>query len=431
MNMFEFSNKILTLKKEDKYNEAIKFFKENKHNFSKKDISENKYIIASMLTCLRKANYVKMTYKFLEEYQIDINENSEELMLNAYGWAVHDNIKQGYIVKNQIIKAIEQLIFLLSLKSTDYSYSVISNLFRLGLKISKENQNQDFIFTNDFCNIFNESILSSKNKIYEDGDKSRTMASDREKWYCEKSKALYHLKDYKQCCELSEKALQIISKFTNNNDVWLTRRIALSHKELGNIDNAIEKLHSIYRKKNEWFIQKEIAELYFEKDELELAFKHCSNALNAKGKIEYKIDLIFLMANILKVKGEDKLAQKHFIFVKELREKHGWKIPEKVQEAINNETINITTNHGLRLELEKYWQTLISKQKLHFGIIKKILHDNEKGKDGFIKAEQKDHYFTLSSHQKLFNKISIDTEVKFEIVPSNNNKTKARIIEVV
>ncbi len=428
MTIYEFSQQVFALKKAKKFDEALAFFKENKHNVSTEDIAKNKYLIDAMISSLRKTGQAQFVNDFLREYNIPINETTEEQVLNAYGWAVYDNIKSQTIPKYQIIDMVQYVIHLLSMKNSIYSYSVISNIFRIGLQVAKEHQNQDYQFTNDFCDMFDINVLTLETHSFEVGGKNIEQASDKEKWYSEKSKALHELGQHQKCYEISDEALHAIDKFHNNSDLWFARRIALSQKALGNLDEAIEKLQNVYKRKREWFIQKEIAELYFEKKDIETAFKHCSEALNTKGKLEFKIGLISLMGKILKEKNELELAQKHFLLIKKIREDHGWKIPEELQMELNNITQDSVDTKELISELNRYWKSLQPKQEHLAGIIKKILHDNDKGKNGFIKTENEDFYFTLPRHIKFIDDIEEGTKVKFEVVELADGKKKAKIL---
>ncbi len=431
MTLYDFSRQINTLKKSKQYDDVLHYFKENKQNFSTDQIAGNPYIIDGIITSLRKTGKVNFIDTFLKQYQIQINDATHEVILTAYGWGLYEGVKNGLYAKQIIPQVLKYPIHLLSLHQSIYAYGVISNIFRIGLKIAKEHQNQDYQFTNEFCNIFDINVLTLETHSFEVGGKNVEQASDKEKWYSEKSKALYELGQYQQCYEISDKALHEIDKFHNNSDLWFARRIALSQKALGNLDEAIEKLQNVYKRKKEWFIQKEVAELYFDKKDIDTAFKHCSEALNTKGKIEFKIGLISLMGRILNEKNELSLAQKHFLLIKKIREDHGWKIPEELQVELAKVMQDGINTKELMLELSKYWKSLLPKQEMYQGIIKKILHDNEKGKNGFILTENEDYYFTLPRHIKFIDDLAEGIKVKFEVIQLPDGKNKAKILKIM
>ena len=432
MNLYDFSKKISNLKKQGNYAQALQFFKENKHNFQDEEIKNNKWLISNIITCLRKTNQSRFIHTFLQNFNIQINENTEELILNAYGWCLYDNIKNKVYSKYEIIDNLQYPISLLSRLNSNFSYTIISNILREGFKIAKEYQNQDYNFTNDFCNLFDKNILSVECNSFEINGKTTEQASDQEKWYSEKSKSLFELKKFQECFELSKEALEKINNFHNNNDLWFARRIALSKKELGNIDDAITDLEVIYKKKRDWFIQKEISELYFDKNDIDNAFKNAILAINNKGKLEFKIGLIFLLGKILKIKNEAVLAYQHFLLVKKVREENQWKLPDELMVEINNLKINdIYETKQLIKNLKQYWTSFLPKKEIKQGKIKKILNDNERGKNGFIYCnDDEEYYFTIPSHINFIDKIEENIKVSFEVIQLKYGKEKAKIIKI-
>ncbi|MCO5231959.1 MAG: hypothetical protein M9958_12485 [Chitinophagales bacterium] len=56
------------------------------------------------------------------------------------------------------------------------------------------------------------------------------------------------------------------------------------------------------------------------------------------------------------------------------------------------------------------------------GEIVKILHDNERGKVGFIKSNGKEYYFSVNPNYHSISKIAVGTNVAFEIKPATNDK---------
>ncbi|MBC8258383.1 MAG: hypothetical protein H8E38_05155, partial [SAR324 cluster bacterium] len=66
------------------------------------------------------------------------------------------------------------------------------------------------------------------------------------------------------------------------------------------------------------------------------------------------------------------------------------------------------------------------------GEILRIMNDNERGKDGFLKSDNKDFYFSLSSKFHLTPKVEIGTKVEFSIVPSKDGKKEqTRITKII
>ena len=442
-NYYEFSQEINRLKKVNNFSAVLDLFVAHKDNFSKQIANDN-YMINNIIASLRKVNNSLYVHNFLNEFNIIINENTNEMVLNAYGWSIYDICKVEVSNENynreKILDLIKYPLYLLSLKQSGYSYSIISNIFRLVLKVEKHKINKNWNFMNAFCNLFNPDIFSLECGTMEIRGKLTEFASDKENWYATKSKALFELNMFQECYEVSKLAITNIDNFHYNNDLWFARRIALSKKELGNIDEAIEELEQIYKRKKEWFIKKELAELYFELNELEKSFYYAIDAIckNGFSKLEFKIGLILLLANIFKAYNKVEFANKHFLLLKIIREKNGWKIPQELQNELNQinmENINLAT---LENELIKYWKSFEPKinssqktKELLQGSIKKILNDNEKGKNGFLTSNEQDYYFLIPKHIKFIDKIELDTKVEFEVVKLSDGKERAKIFKVL
>lgn len=474
-SLFDFSRKIADLKKEKKYAEALSHFKENKANFTKEQISTNEYIISDLITCLRHSNHIDAGFKFLNIYGIKINLETKERILSAYGWLLWSKYKAEYFVgndneqendffdedddefpinsnihhdKNELVEQIENILPLLFNINNSFQQSLISNLISIVLKSEKKKPSPNWKLVNEFCNSINPNYLSitcSTIQVKRKGQiKDMELASDLENWYAYKTKALSKLGQWQECFEKSKEALEKLNSFHYSNDIWFSRRIALSKKNLGNTDDTILELELILKKKREWFIQKELAELYFEKEDYNHAFKYAIEAINNFGHIEFKIDLLFLLGKIHNKKGENELAFKHFSLSKLIRQSEEWKIPLKLLEELSrfsHDEITVKELQNLKNDLKNYWnnnssnnqqKVTINTNELHQGRITKILHDNERGKDGFLKFNESELYFSLSANYHLTPKINIGSNVEFKIIPpQDGKKEQTKIIKLI
>jgi len=462
-SLYDFSRHIAELKRDKKYSDALSFFKENKSDFSNEQIANNEYLISDIISCLRYTNYFDAGFQFLNIYNIQINSDTKERILNAYGWLLwskykaenstvsdteeehhffedEDEVNQEdnfHYDKSELIERIETLIPLLLELNNDFSKTLISNLFSIVLKSEKKKPSPNWKLVNDFCNHINTEVLSrecSTIQVERKGQmRDMELASDIENWYAYKTIALMKLGEWQECFEKSKEALDILESFHYSNDVWFSRRVALSKKYLGNTEDTIEELKLILRKKKEWFIQKELAELYFDENDLESAFRYATQAITNFGPLEFKVDLIFLLGKILNKKNEKDLAFKHFSLSKLIRQSEEWKIPQKVFDELRNfenAEININDIGKLKSELKKYWNGFSPEKKKTYAEIKetqqgeivRIMNDNERGKDGFLKFNNKDFYFSLSSNYHLTPNIEVGTKVEFNIMPTRDGK---------
>lgn len=474
MTLFEFSQQISTFKKDKKYSEALTFFKEHKVNFLKEQIGKNEYIVSDIVSCLRYLNNLDAGFQFLNHYGIEINELQKERILSAYGWLLwtkyktendnnsHSIVEDDYFDgedeeieienfdfdKSELLEKIEILIPILNSFISEFSKTLSSNLFSIVLKSEKKKPAPNWKLINEFCSKIDKEKLSkecSTIQVPRKGElKDMELASDFENWYAYKTKALSKLGEWQECFDLSKDALEKIENFHYSNDVWFLRRIALSKRNLGNTEDTIQELHSILKKKREWFIQKELAELYFEKGNIDSALKQATDAVNNLGPLEFKVDLLYLLGKIFKQQDNIELSFQHFSLSKIIRQTEEWKIPQKLIDELATFSlpeIKQTEFKKLKSELQKFWDGFKSselKPKTYVksktdeslqneGEISRLLHDNERGKVGFLKSNGKEYYFTVNSSYHLISKIAVGTKVLFEILPPKDDSKKEQI----
>lgn len=477
LTLFEFSQQIGALKKEKKFPEALSYFRENKDSFTKEQIANNIYIISDMISCLRQANHLDAGFQFLNIYGIQINSEQKERILSAYGWLLwakykaenenneHSTIEEDFfdeedeeiaiqnfnLDKSELLVNVETLIPILNSLNNNFTKTLSSNLFSIVLKSEKKKTAPNWRLVNEFCNKIGNEELSkecSTIQVERKGQlKDMELASDFENWYAYKTKALTKIGEWQECLNLSKEALEKIEIFHYSNDAWFSRRVAIAKKNLGNTEDTIQELETILKRKREWFIQKELAELYLEKENIDLAFKMAINAINNFGPLEFKVDLLYLLGKILKKQNKLDLSFKHFTLSKLIRQSEGWKLPQKLFEELKSFTLTEIPPNELKevkKELQKFWdgfkakptktfdKSIKSTDKSFEGEIVKILHDNERGKVGYIKYNMKEYYFSVSANFHLTPYIVLGKKVLFEISPKTEiKKEQLRIKKII
>lgn len=477
MTLFEFSQQISIFKKEKKYSETLSHFREYKGNFTKEQIGNNEYIVSDIISCLRYLNNLDAGFQFLNIYGIEISENQKERVISAYGWllwakykAENENkgnstneddffdgedeettIENFEVDKSELLEKVETLIPILDTFNSDFIKTLSSNLFTIVLKSEKKKPAPNWKLVNEFCNKVEREKLSKENstiKVERKGQlKDMELASDFENWYAYKTKALTKLGEWQECFNLSKEALEKIETFHYSNDVWFSRRVSLSKRNLGDTEDTIQELKSILKKKREWFIQKELAELYFEKGNIEFAFKQAIDAINNFGPLEFKVDLLYLLGKILRQQDKIELSFQHFSLSKLIRQAEEWKLPQKLFDELKTFSFSEIPQSDfkkLKSELQKYWDNFKAPQMKTFdksktainnleGEIVRILHNNDRGKVGFIKSNGKEYYFSVNSNYHSISKIAVGTKVLFEILPpkDDNKKEQLRIKKII
>lgn len=390
MSLYDFSLQLKNLNKAKNYEGALHYFKTNKTVFGTDEIGKNKYVAYEVMTACIALNYYDAVFVFIEQYDVELDA---------------------------------------------------TNIFYL-LKQAGNKQNIHWGFINRMCDLIQPDNLSlnciRKTITIKGRDKQIEFASEKENWFAYKTKALFELGQYEACCHFASLALSHIDVFHYANDIWFARRIALSKKKLGNNAEALSELFNVLKRKKEWFIQYEIAQIYFESKLLQEAFSYCIDALTNLGDIAYKVGLIELFATILEHNQESEMAWKHLQLSKSLRENAAWNVPNNLQNRLalyENQFQNRLMLNPLLSELKDYWKkhnTSVSKTTKEIGELKgkvsKLIHNNEQGADGFISFENKKVYFRLGADHRFSKKIRTGMPVVFKIIPSDGKHKRSRAI---
>jgi len=274
-----------------------------------------------------------------------------------------------------------------------------------------------------------ENGLSKEPFIIEDVDgKQKEIPSEKEKCYSINAKALEKLGRYKDCMDLCENALADIDGFHYSGDIWLKRRIALCKDKLGRKDEAAEGLELILQQRKEWFMQHELARIYYELGKNEKALTVAIDSALNFGKDENKWELFLLLARILIVDNMLDVARMHLLFAAKLRKKKEWSIPENLAGEINKLDLDINDPidiRELRSKLKGFWENeKYSALPKMDGTVKTILKN---GKAGFISgSDGKDYYFNISSFKGAINRLARGLKVSFVIEASYDKKKKIR-----
>lgn len=466
-SIYDFSRQIKEYCKAKNYAQALEYFKVNKVNFDKKLIKNNQYLIGDILSSLRHTNHFDAGFQFLHNYEIKIDEHTPEVILNAYAWLLYDVLKtenstesidepeeftfdteeniveSESVEKTDLYKKIEVVIQLLQVFESSYSKNVMEFLFKSVLKVEKKKLRPAWNFIIEFCDRIDPEKLSTECRTIQVTRKGQlkdmVMASSKEEWYAHLSKALFQTQQFERCYDVSKKALEIFTEFHYGYDIWFARRIALCKKAMGNTDEAILELETILKKKKEWFILKELAEIYLEKGNNDKAYTLAKQGMLAYGDLEFKVELLELLGNILKQKEEVLLSYQHFTLVALIREENQWKISNSLIQVLSTfkhmPEYKLNDKPNLIKELTVYWnkdiqnpnrepnQTKTETDLQFTGVVKKLLKPTDKGKQGFItKDTGGDLFFFINKDHKLHDEIREGMKVCFQSEPDKNGK---------
>lgn len=258
----------------------------------------------------------------------------------------------------------------------------------------------DYLYKkNDYANLLvwadrlNPNFLSTKTSKFTTSDgREVTMASNREKYYNWVSKSYYEVEDFDECLEVSKRALEELTKFTNNGDIWFKWRIARSLREIGEYDDSIEYLKDIFKTKKDWYIQWELAENYFFNGDNEKSLEYAISAALSRGDSDKKIKLYSLLEDLLE-DDYPEIALKHSYLIYSIRLHNEWGIEDDLEDKISSAGFDMENTEYWKIEkeLKSFWKEMKFKtQQPNYGTIKRIMPH---GKTGFIKRDDGEDFF--------------------------------------
>ncbi|MCK6648906.1 MAG: tetratricopeptide repeat protein, partial [Bacteroidia bacterium] len=260
------------LKKNGNFAEAAALYE---IQYSNDEVRKDKWVGWNLAHCLRKAGNPNKALDICREvYKIDPKFEQNN---NLYAWCIYDTHIKIIQNDNDFMKAAEGIVSLTSQENefspyTRTVYAVVDHLKK------KPSYSSEQIL--HWINRLNPSLLDIKSStIKGENGKDLKLASDLEKYYTTKSKALFENSQFADCIKICNEALSKISEFHYSNDVWLRRERAHCKAKMGDIKTAIEELESILLLKKDWFIQHEIGQLFFELGDKDKALSYCVEAV--------------------------------------------------------------------------------------------------------------------------------------------------------
>ena len=322
----------------------------------------------------------------LDIYEINFSRNPE--IFNKwdkifYSWTIYQlNIKNSQD-ETQLFESadlITELIPQADLNNSPVCAYTLS-VFKV-LNYLKDREDWEYMLY--WLDKLNPVLLDEKQGKSED----RLFPSNREKYFNLSSKALLECRDYEECIEISKKALDSLTNFTNNSDVWYNWRIAKSLKQLNQNEEALIYLKEVSKVKRDWFVSKEIAENYYILGDCESAKEYITNAVLTNDPSKIKVNLYYLAYKILKDDDSD-LALKHAELFTALKLQSDAQLPDDIEDLlIDEENLNV---NDLEDEIKRYWSDFKYKdQELQSGTITKVFDHK---KSGFITSLNDESFY--------------------------------------
>ena len=417
-DIYTLKQKASDLRKQKSYNEAADIFKILWDDHPE---SCNEWDGWGYAFSLRKLGDVENAYQVSQQ----VYEKWPEFEMNKglLAWCIYD------LEINKDIEIIQQnesdyfgaVNKILELAKQDKFSPVSRTIFKVIEYLEDSRVNFPAEAVNNWLDRLNPGELSLETWQGKD-QRGRPMehASDREKWYSKKIKALHGLGRYQECIDTGMEALKVIQTFHYRNDKWIKRLIALSYAALDNPDEGLVWLKQVMDERAEWFLYFDMALLLEKTGDANAALKYASQAALDRQDIGFRCNVFAEMGRILFDKGELNLAEKHILLAAKTRVEKDWSIPDDLQHLIDEVNVDISESvsaRDLERELKKYWQSLRFADLKHAtGTIKNIVRS---GKSGFIiGSDNQEYYFPVRNFQGHPDQLQPGVRVSFQIQPS-------------
>lgn len=261
------------------------------------------------------------------------------------------------------------------------------------------------------------STLPITIKVKQDGEtKNLELLSAREQWYMAFTKFLHTHQKWDECIEVCQLALDSELPFAGGGRTWITRRLALSLRQKGDLDHAALHMELLVQQKHDWYLQHELAEIYFEQGKTDKALEYAALALHNRGYSETKVNLLEFIGKIYDRQGDPQTALNFYFTAAKIREQKGWALSNELMNRVRGKQ-GIHPNPGVLYGVLQQILPVrgISDELIYsLGKITRILHEGNNG-DGFITDKQsRSVYFRFAQAKIPLGDLKVGLLVKFK-----------------
>lgn len=279
--------------------EAVKLYKELQEVFTNEFNSWDAFYAMKALRASRNPD---------KNWAKELASNcKDEKVGNLYGWMVFDHCIKGK-QKSEVRQNEQHILSLPKLspqknlrEDNTYPCPTTISIFKLADAYAENLFNAGKI--NTILETIDYNLLSSDVRTVDTEQRGEIeLASDLEKYFTLRTKALIKLKEYDACKELCKIALDSLAKLHFNNDLWFKMRIAIAEEGLGNFEESEALFKTLLSSKagsDKWFLYRDIAEVYFEHNDYEKAWKYSVDAAYYGNEPHFLIGLYLLQARTL------------------------------------------------------------------------------------------------------------------------------------
>ena len=384
--------------------------------------------------CLKRIGQIDEAEKVCDTVHTqfkDLKELSEwqrpfTYIKNLYAWIINDKyiktIRQQDYPHGNIL--VTKLILLCELienndsSSPSIAFCILTGLSQL-TRVSSDIDYSKVIYLLEKLDV--TKLSSVANQYTDKQGKLRETPSQKEQFYKLKSDALLRMHYYEECIICCNEAIESLEQFHYENDVWFERKIAMALAQIGNVNDAVEKLKKLIPVTDKWFILSEIGKFYLRLNQLDYALEYMLRALCTKEPEKMKVNLIEATGDLLQQIGERDFAQENYIFAREIRKENNWFVKDELTNKIQTDQI-ITF-----IEIRKKWinrlYRLVGEKQ---GKISKIFPN----KGGFIQSDIS-YYFQFKNFFGKTSLVKVGDAVAFITTKSYDRKKQIETEEAV
>lgn len=326
-----------------------------------------------------------------------VEKYEDEKVANLYAWLVFDKCVKGKqrkeLIQNEgIISTLPKYSPQKNLRE-DSSYPCPTTISILNLVDAYAENLFNAKKVNELLSVLERDLLSDQSRTLESEQKGDIeLASNLEKFYALKTKALLKLGEYEDTIALCKEALQVFEKYHYNNDLWFNMRIAIAEEKLGNFEKSemlFKELLSSRAGSDKWFLYRDISEIYFEQKEYEKAWKYAIDAAYYGNEPHFLIGLYLLQTRILYKLDRSEDGKVLAELIGAILNEQQWNNKPEYNRLFQYYTINKDTLPNIKevlAEANKFWN------KERYGNLDRIkgtiisVHKN--GKIGRLKSAQ-------------------------------------------
>ena len=355
--------------------------------------------------------------KSLELFERLYNENPESFSYRDkvnYAWMIIKVRIENSQDKDEFFRSVEYITNLLPQANLNVNSSCpyTASVFKVLIKFKKDKNYIDMI---PWLEKLDPELLDEKpHRSYGRQQKTR-----KELYYFFASKAYLDDFQFERCIEVSQTALDTLAKFNDDSDSWFHWRIAKSLNQLNRLQEALPHYLQVIKVKHDWYMYRDIAEIYCILGKPYDALDYLCPAVLAKGSYATKMGLYYLCYKVLKTFNME-MALKHAQFYSLLLDEKGYSAPYEI-EQLNIDAAKFDKNE-LGMEITRLWtQYKYKDQKRQHGTVIKFLEDKN---FGFIRSDDGKEIFFHRNEFKGY-RIFVGQNVSF-FTEENFDKSKNR-----